>query len=61
MITNRERTVAKKGTYVGAEILSNNTAEMQAVIETLLFLQAQIETDGSIFEVGDAVVIHSDS
>ena len=34
---------------------------MQAVIETLLFLQAQIETEGSKFEVGDPVVIHSDS
>ena len=61
MITNRERTNGRKGTFVGAEILSNNTAEMQAVIETLLFLQAQIETEGSNFEVGDSVVIHSDS
>ena len=41
--------------------MSNNTAEMQAVIETLLFLLAQVESDSPQVKVGESVVIHSDS
>ena len=46
---------------MGAEVLSNNTAEMQAVTETLLFLLAQVESDNPHVLAGEAVVIHSDS
>ena len=46
---------------MGAEILSNNTAEMQAVIETLLFLLAQVELENPVVGVGESVIIHSDS
>ena len=61
VVTNREPSSIRRGSFVGAEVLSNNTAEMQAVIETLLFLLAQVELDNPHVPVGDSVVIHSDS
>ena len=61
VVTFKEAKDAKSGTFVGAEILSNNTAEMQAVIETLMFLLAQVEQAAPVVELGAAVVIHSDS
>ena len=46
---------------MGAEVLSSNTAEMQAVVETLLFLLAQVEQDDPSIPVGAPIAIHSDS
>ncbi len=43
------------------KVLSNNTAEMQAVIETLLSLLAHVEQEVPVLKLKDAAVIHSDS
>ena len=41
--------------------LSSNTAEMQAIVEALLFILAQVEEDEPAFAMGSAIIIHSDS
>ena len=50
-----------QGGFVGAAKLSNNNAEMQAIIEALLFLLAQVEEREQIIATREPVVIHSDS
>jgi ribonuclease HI len=45
----------------GAMKLSNNKAEMQAIVEALLFILAQVEEDEPAFAMGFAIIIHSDS
>ena len=52
---------APAGFFVGAMKLSNNTAEMQAIVEGLLFILAQVEEDEPAFAMGSAIIIHSDS
>ena len=39
----------------------NNTAEIQAVVEVLLFLLAQLDSTTPVIEAKASVVIHSDS
>ena len=50
-----------QGSFVGAAKLSNNNAEMRAIIEALLFLLAQVEERNPIRAAREPVVIHSDS
>ncbi len=47
--------------HVGAGQKTNNTAELQAVIEALLFLLAQVEAPKPIIEFHSNIVIHTDS
>ncbi len=61
VVTSRGGKDIIQSTFMGAEILSNNTAEMQAVIETLMFLLTQVEQEALVVKLGEAVVIHSDS
>ena len=56
----KEATAGVKG-YVGAVRKTNNTAEIQAVVEVLLFLLAQLDSSAPVIKAKSAVVIHSDS
>ncbi len=49
------------GSDVDAMKLPKNTAEMQAIVESFLFILAQVEADAPIIPLGEAIVIHSDS
>ena len=47
--------------HVGARKKTNNTAEIQAVIETLFFLLAQLDEADPLIKPKQPIVIHSDS
>ncbi len=47
--------------HVGARGKTNNTAEIQAVIETLFFLLAQLDEAEPLIKPKEPIVIHSDS
>jgi ribonuclease HI len=47
--------------HVGASKKTNNTAELQAVIEALLFLLAQVDAPRPMIDFNAPIVIHSDS
>jgi ribonuclease HI len=47
--------------HVGAARKTNNTAELQAVIEALLFLLAQVDAPRPMIDFHSHIVIHSDS
>ncbi len=47
--------------HVGAGKRTNNTAEVQAVIEVLFFLLAQVEAASPLIKLRSPVLIHSDS
>jgi ribonuclease HI len=60
VITKRELSESGQG-YVGAVRRTNNTAELQAIVELLLFLLAQLDSDAPILEAKAPFVTHSDS
>eukprot|EP00973_Karenia_brevis_P039191 5412966-Karenia_brevis.AAC.1 len=47
--------------FIGAEVKSNNTAELSACIEFFFWLLAQVASSNPIVKLGSSVTLHTDS
>mgnify|MGYP000429552812 CR=1 FL=1 len=60
MTTTAEANAGANG-HVGASRKTNNTAELQAIIEALLFLLAQVDAQRTMINFHSHIIIHTDS
>ncbi len=60
MTTTAEANAGANG-HVGASRKTNNTAELQVIIEALLFLLAQVDAQRPMIDFHSHIIIHTDS